>query len=106
MGDYNNSQADPSRRISSSDLDRAKTDLSAAFKKIFTDELASKGGYEISETAAPDVLVLRPALINIEVSAPDLMAPGTQRNLRALLRTDDALPHVPTSEYAGRARLE
>ena len=73
---YNNSQVDPSRRIGSKDLDRAKTDLSAAFKKIFTDELAGKGGYQISTTAAPDVLVLRPALINIQVSAPDLMAAG------------------------------
>jgi hypothetical protein len=27
-------------------------------------------------TAAPDVLVLRPALLNVEVSAPDLMTAG------------------------------
>jgi hypothetical protein len=28
------------------------------------------------DIAAPDVLVLRPALLNVEVSAPDLMTPG------------------------------
>jgi hypothetical protein len=76
LKDYNNSQRDPSRRISGQDLDRAKASLSTQFKKIFTEELATKGGYQISEEAAPDVLVLRPALINIQVSAPDLMTPG------------------------------
>jgi hypothetical protein len=74
--EYNSSQRDPARKISSTDLDRAKADLAKQFKKIFTDELANKGGYQISETAAPDVLVLRPALVNIQVSAPDLMTPG------------------------------
>jgi Protein of unknown function (DUF3313) len=76
LKDYNNSTRDLSRRIGDDDLARAKTSLSAAFKKIFTEELATKGGYQISETAAPDVLVLRPALVNIQVSAPDLMTPG------------------------------
>jgi Protein of unknown function (DUF3313) len=74
--DYNNSQRDPGRQISNSDLERAKTDLSAQFKKIFAEELQSKGTYKVVEGAGPDVLVLRPALINIAVSAPDLMAPG------------------------------
>jgi len=74
--DYNSSQRDPARRIKDSDLDRAKDSLSSQFKKIFTDELATKGGYQIAQNAAPDVLVLRPALVNIQVSAPDLMAPG------------------------------
>jgi hypothetical protein len=73
---YNNSQPDPSRQIRDNDIQRAKTDLAAQFKKVFTDELQGAGGYQVSDTAAPDVLVLRPGLINIQVSAPDLMAPG------------------------------
>ena len=76
LDNYNSSQRDPARRIKQSDLDRASAELSASFKKIFTDEISGKGGYEISTTAAPDVLVLRPALVNIQVSAPDLMAAG------------------------------
>jgi hypothetical protein len=74
LRDYNRS-ATLSRRISDSDLERAKTDLSAQFKKIFTEELM-RGGYEVVDTAGPDVLVLRPALVNIAVNAPDLMTPG------------------------------
>lgn len=76
LRDYNRSQVDPARRIGDKDLDRAKASLSDQFKKVFTDELATKGGYQISENAAPDVLVLRPALVNIQVSAPDLMTAG------------------------------
>ena len=75
LRDYNNSVRDPSAKISQKDLDRAKTDLSAKFKKIFSDEL-TQGGYQVTDQGGPDVLVLRPALINIAVSAPDLMTPG------------------------------
>lgn len=78
LRDYNNSQRDTSRKISSKDLDKAKTHLAAQFTKIFTDAL-TKGGYQVVDTSAPaaaDVLVLRPALINIAVSAPDLMSAG------------------------------
>ena len=74
--DYNNSQRDPARRVRDSDIERAKKELSEQFKKVFTEELQTKGGYQVVDSAAPDVLLLRPALINIEVSAPDLMAPG------------------------------
>jgi hypothetical protein len=75
LRDYNNSVRGSQGRISQSDLERASTSLSAQFKKIFGEEL-TKGGYQVVDTAAPDVLVLRPALINIAVSAPDLMTPG------------------------------
>jgi uncharacterized protein DUF3313 len=78
LDDYNRSALDLSRRITDKDLDRARTELSAQFKKIFTEELM-KGGYQVSEVTGPDVLVLRPALINIAVNAPDLMTPGRSR---------------------------
>jgi len=74
--DYNRDERDPSRRIGESDLDRAKKALQSDFKKIFTEELQENGRYQVVESGGPDVLVLRPALINIQVSAPDLMAPG------------------------------
>jgi hypothetical protein len=74
--DYNSDQRDPSRRITDSDLDRAKKALQGDFKKIFTEELQKGGRYQVVDSGGPDVLILRPALINIQVSAPDLMAPG------------------------------
>jgi hypothetical protein len=71
--DYNRSRVSLEGRVTDADVERMKTGLAAEFKKIFTDELQNKGGYEVVTTAAPDVLVLRPALLNVEVSAPDLM---------------------------------
>jgi hypothetical protein len=73
---YNRDQRDPSRQIRDSDLDRAKTALQKDFKRIFTEELQEGGRYQVVDSGGPDVLILRPALINIQVSAPDLMAAG------------------------------
>jgi hypothetical protein len=73
---YNRDQRDLSRRIKDSDLERAKTGLQSAFKKIFTEELEKGGRYQVVDSGGSDVLVLRPGLINIQVSAPDLMSAG------------------------------
>jgi len=73
---YNNSQVGLEGRVSNSDVERTKCRLAAEFKKMFTDELQTKGGYEVVDTASSDVLVLRPALLNVVVNAPDLMTPG------------------------------
>ena len=74
--DYNRSRMGLEGRVSDKDVERMKAGLAAEFTKVFTDELQNKGGYQIVTTAAPDVLVLRPALLNVEVSAPDIMTPG------------------------------
>jgi hypothetical protein len=74
--DYNSSRMGLEGRVTDKDVDRMKAGLATEFKKVFTRELQDKGGYEVVDTAAPDVLVLRPALINVEVAAPDLMTAG------------------------------
>ena len=76
VNDYNRDQRDLSRQIRDSDLDRAKTALQKDFRKIFTEELQEGGRYQVVDSGGPDVLLLRPALINIQVNAPDLMAAG------------------------------
>jgi hypothetical protein len=68
-------------RVSTRDMDRMKADVAAAFKKVFTEELQTKGGYEVVDTAAQDVLVLRPAIINLQVTAPDLLSANMTRTL-------------------------
>jgi hypothetical protein len=73
--DYNSTQRDLTRKVSDDDLERAKKQLTKQFNETFREEL-TKGGYQVKDTAEPGVLVLRPALVNIEVSAPDLMSPG------------------------------
>ena len=87
--DYNSSRRSLEGRVSDADVERMKAGLAAEFKKVFTDELQNKGGYQVVTTAAPDVLVLRPALLNVEVSAPDLMTAGINATV-CLLYTSDA----------------
>jgi hypothetical protein len=70
--DYNRSQRSLQYQVRDSDVERMKTDLSAECKKVFTEELSKKDGYEVVDIAAPDVLVLRPGLVDVEVNAPDL----------------------------------
>jgi len=72
---YNSTTRDQTRRITDQDLVRAREDLASQFKKIFREEL-TKGGYQVKDGPEPGALVLRPALLNIEVNAPDLMSPG------------------------------
>jgi hypothetical protein len=78
---YNaNVGADLDQRVTDSDVQRIENTLSAEFKKVFTGEL-QKGGYQVTTTAAPDVLILRPAIIDVRVTAPDLMSAGMDANV-------------------------
>jgi hypothetical protein len=79
--DYNASRIGLEGRVTDQDVERIKTDLAAEFKKVFVDELQNKGGYQVVDVAAPDVLLLRPALLNVEVYAPDIMTAGIERTV-------------------------
>jgi hypothetical protein len=55
--------------ITDDQIKQMETALSAEFKSVFTAQLEA-GGYQLVNFAAPDVLVLRPAIINLAPSAP------------------------------------
>ena len=76
QSNYNSGQVDPSAMVGTADMNRIKAQLAAEFKKVFTRELQVNGSFQIVDTAGPDVLVLRPAIINLRVTAPDIMTPG------------------------------
>lgn len=69
--DYNLNEVGLGGRVTDKDAEAIKKRLAAEFKAIFTDELTKKG-YEVVDKVGPDVLLLRPALINVDVYAPDL----------------------------------
>jgi len=81
--DYNRNVGGIQGRVTKDDMERIKADLAAEFKKVFTKELQDKGNYPVVDIAAPDVLVLRPAIINLIVTAPDLMTADMSRTLVA-----------------------
>lgn len=64
--------------VGAADMDRIKSRLADEFRKVFTDEL-QQGGYEMATAGGDDVLILRPAIIDLDITAADSMAPGRQR---------------------------
>ena len=78
--DYNSEHVELENQVTDSDIQRMKSALSAEFKKVFVKEL-TKGGYQVVDTAAPDVLVLRPALVNVDATAPDLMTASMEHTV-------------------------
>ena len=61
----------PNNRLTQSDLERMQADLSQLFIEEFTDELQNNAGYVIVDGAAEDVLAVRPAIIDLDVLAPE-----------------------------------
>ncbi len=63
-------------RVTSSDVERIKKDLANEFKLVFT-EVLEEGGYPVVDAAADNVLVLRPAIIDLNVNAPETARSGS-----------------------------
>jgi hypothetical protein len=70
-------------RVSSSDMERIKADVAHLFKQVFTERLEADGRFEIVNVANTDVLLLRPAIIDLDISAPDTMRAGRSRTFSA-----------------------
>jgi hypothetical protein len=64
-----------SMRVTSSDVEKIKQRLADEFRTVFTESL-EEGGYPVVDQAADDVLLLRPAIINLDVNAPDIPRAG------------------------------
>jgi len=65
-------------RISTSDMEKIKAELARMFMAVFTETLA-EGGYELATERGEDVLIVKPAIINLDVRAPDTMSAGRSR---------------------------
>ena len=73
--DWLEDQNDSSRgvnRVTAEDMERGRMVVAEEFRKMFTRELEEEGGYEIVDVVGEDVLLLRPAIVNLDVNAPDI----------------------------------
>lgn len=70
-------------RISDQDMKRIRDDVASTFNKVFTEVLSTKGGHEMVKTGGTGVLIIRPAIVNLEVTAPDTMSAGMEINISA-----------------------
>ena len=64
-----------SMRVTTKDMDRIKANVADLFMEVFTEELA-EGGYTLATERAADVLIVKPAIIDLNVHAPDTMSAG------------------------------
>ena len=67
------------KRVTAADMERIRTELAALFMDVFTKTL-SDGGYQLVTEAGDDVLQIKPAIVNLDIVAPDTHAPGITRS--------------------------
>jgi hypothetical protein len=67
---YNRNTTNLRDRISNSDIEKMKEEFAGAFDEIFSNAL-EQGGYEIAYTENEDVLLIKPAVVDLIVTAPD-----------------------------------
>lgn len=84
LRDQNNDRRSTTQRINQEDANKVKAALAASFRDIFTEEL-EKAGYTVVAEVDPagdneDLLLLLPAIVDLDVAAPDAMAPGRTRS--------------------------
>ena len=74
--DYNRDQRSLSGRVTDKDMERIRNDMAEAFRQVFVEELTENEGYEVVDAPAANVLLILPAIIDLEASAPDTQSAG------------------------------
>ncbi len=101
-----NSSRRGSSRISTSDMERIKADVARIFKEVMIERMEANDGFEVVDFADDDVLLLRPAIIDLVVTAPDIPSAGRSQTYAA--STGAATLYIElfdsvTGEIIGRA---
>ena len=71
------------QRVSDKEMKEITDRVAKEFTKEFTQVLSTDGGHQIVKDAGDGVLILRPAIINLDVTAPDLMTAGMSETVVA-----------------------
>ncbi len=64
-------QNSATRSWTQADSDRVRRDLQTLFAQVMKRELEERGGYEIVTEPGPDVLEVRPSIVDLYIAAPD-----------------------------------
>ncbi|MGI9233131.1 MAG: DUF3313 family protein [Woeseiaceae bacterium] len=73
---HNRDKRSVSGRVTDKDMERMRNDMAKAFREVFVEELTEKGDYELVDEPAAGALLIRPAIIDLEVTAPDTKSAG------------------------------
>jgi hypothetical protein len=68
--------------VSASDVERIQGDVASIFKDVFAEQLEA-AGFEVVNHSGEDVLILRPAIVDLDVTAPDVRSAGRSRTYAA-----------------------
>jgi Protein of unknown function (DUF3313) len=80
--DVNRDARTLSQRVTERDMERIKSGMAELFLEVFTQELTA-GGFAVVEEPDEDVLILRPAIINLDVAAPNTQSANRTRTFVA-----------------------
>ena len=72
-----------SNRVSAADIERIKARVSELFNSVLIETLEANDGFEIVSEPDYDVLLIRAAIIDLEVTAPDTNSAGNNRTFTA-----------------------
>ncbi len=64
-----------SLKVKDRDMLAIQESVATVFREVFTEELLD-GGYELTEEAGEDVLLVKPAIVDLDVFAPDIKNAG------------------------------
>ena len=64
-----------SRNVRASDVERIKEDVASLLMDVFVEQLEA-AGYDVVNYADEDVLIVRPAIIDLDITAPDVRRAG------------------------------
>ncbi|HEX6999570.1 MAG TPA: DUF3313 family protein [Gammaproteobacteria bacterium] len=76
--DVNRAARGTSGRVSDDDMEQIKSDVAELFREVFVEQLES-GGFTVVDEPGEDVMILRPAILNLDITAPDVGSPGRDR---------------------------
>jgi len=60
-------------KVKDSDMVKIQKEVAELFRDVFTKELVD-GGYTMADEPGPDVLLIKPAIVDLDVEAPDIQS--------------------------------
>jgi len=64
-----------SLKVRDKDMVKIQEEVAEVFREVFTKELVD-GGYEIADEVGEDVLLVKPAIVDLDIAAPDIPSSG------------------------------
>lgn len=76
--DVNRAATSTARQVSEDDMQEMKSQVAEMFREVFVERLES-GGFSVVDEPGENVMILRPAILNLDITAPDVASAGRSR---------------------------